>query len=40
MEKKDARGNIRFGIVLGVLAVLMLALTFGWAVFYLAAAHG
>lgn len=39
MEKKVARGNMRFGVVLVSLAVLMLAVAFIWAALYLAAAH-
>jgi len=40
VEQKDARGNIRFGIVLIVVAVLMMAIAFAWAAFYLGAGRG
>ncbi|HUY97696.1 MAG TPA: hypothetical protein VMW47_08800 [Verrucomicrobiae bacterium] len=40
MEKKEARGNMRLGVVLVVVAMLMMAIAFGWAAFYLSASHG
>ncbi|MGH7610885.1 MAG: hypothetical protein ACREN4_02580 [Candidatus Dormibacteria bacterium] len=39
MQRKDARGILRLGILLTVIAVLMLALAFIWAVIYLGAGH-
>ncbi len=39
-EKKGARDNMRLGIVMGVVALLMMAIAFGWAAFYLSATHG
>lgn len=40
MERNQARGNIRLGILMGVIAILMLALGFIWALIYINAAHG
>jgi len=40
VEKKEARGNMRLGVVLVVVAMLMMAIAFGWAAFYLSASHG
>ncbi|MGH7641919.1 MAG: hypothetical protein ACRENX_02710 [Candidatus Dormibacteria bacterium] len=39
MERKEARGNMRFGLLLTGLGILMLGLGFIWALIYLAAAH-
>ncbi len=39
MHQREARGNVRFGLLLTVIAILMLALGFIWAVIYLGAAH-
>ncbi len=35
MEKELAGRNIRFGLILAVLALLMLAASFVWAILYL-----
>lgn len=41
MQRRDAGGNMRFGIILTLIAVLMLAVAFIWAALYLgSAAHG
>ncbi|MGH7666108.1 MAG: hypothetical protein ACRENY_00860 [Candidatus Dormibacteria bacterium] len=39
MQRKEARGNMRLGILLTALGVLMLATAFIWAAIYLGAAH-
>jgi hypothetical protein len=39
MHRKEARSNVRMGILLTVIGVLMLGLGFTWALLYLAAAH-
>ncbi len=40
MQRKSAGGNMRLGITLTVIAVLMMAVAFAWATLYLGAAHG
>ncbi|MGC2190985.1 MAG: hypothetical protein WA751_01465 [Candidatus Dormiibacterota bacterium] len=39
MQRKEARANVRMGILLTVVGILMLALGFTWAILYLAASH-
>jgi hypothetical protein len=39
MHRKDARTNVRFGVLLTVIAILMLGVAFIWALLYLGAAH-
>jgi hypothetical protein len=39
MHQKEARGNVRFGLLLTAIAVLMLAMAFIWATLYLSASH-
>ncbi|MGH7639640.1 MAG: hypothetical protein ACREN7_04585 [Candidatus Dormibacteria bacterium] len=39
MERKDARGNVRFGIFLTIIAILMVAIAFIWAAIYLSSSH-
>jgi|GEM_PF-696498 len=39
MDQKEARGNVRFGLLLTVIAVLMLAMAFVWATLYLSSSH-
>ncbi len=39
MHRKEARSNVRMGILLTAIGVLMLGLGFTWALLYLAAAH-
>lgn len=39
MQRRSAGGNIRFGVILTLLAVLMLAVAFIWATLYLGTAH-
>jgi len=39
MDQKEARGNVRFGLLLTVIAVMMLALAFVWATLYLSSSH-
>ncbi|HUY09338.1 MAG TPA: hypothetical protein VMW80_07790 [Candidatus Dormibacteraeota bacterium] len=39
MQRKEARANVRFGLLLTGIGILMLGLGFIWAVLYLAAAH-
>jgi hypothetical protein len=40
MDKNLARRNIRLGIVLFVVLLLMLAITFVWAALYIRAVNG
>ena len=40
MQRRSAGGNMRFGMILTLVAVLMLAVAFIWAALYLASAHG
>ncbi|MDA8395463.1 MAG: hypothetical protein M0T72_09540 [Candidatus Dormibacteraeota bacterium] len=40
MQRRSASGNMRFGIILTLLAFLMLCVAFIWAALYLASAHG
>ncbi len=40
MQRRSAGGNMRFGIILTVIAFLMLVVAFVWATLYLGAAHG
>lgn len=40
MQRKRARGNIRLGIILTLVSVLMMAVAFIWATLYLGVAHG
>lgn len=39
MHRKEARANVRMGILLTGIGILMLGLGFSWALIYLAAAH-
>ena len=39
MHRKEARANVRFGLLLTAIAILMVALGFIWAVLYLGASH-
>lgn len=39
MHRKEARGTMRFGLLLTAIAILMLALGFIWATLYLGASH-
>ncbi|HEY6538337.1 MAG TPA: hypothetical protein VI138_04765 [Candidatus Dormibacteraeota bacterium] len=39
MHRKEARANVRFGVLLTVLAIVMLSLGFIWATVYLSASH-
>ncbi len=40
MQRKIAGGNIRFGVILTLIAILMLATAFIWATLYLGTTHG
>ncbi len=40
MQRRSAGGNMRFGVILTLLAFLMLCVAFIWAALYLASAHG
>ncbi len=40
MQRRSASGNMRLGLILTLIAVLMLAIAFTWAALYLASAHG
>lgn len=40
MNRRTAHGNMRFGMILTGLAILMLVVAFTWANLYLGAAHG
>ncbi|HVC22018.1 MAG TPA: hypothetical protein VNH82_01080 [Candidatus Dormibacteraeota bacterium] len=39
MHRKEARSNMRFGLLLTALGIAMLSLGFIWATVYLSAAH-
>jgi hypothetical protein len=39
MDQKDARGNVRFGLLLTAIAIVMLAMAFIWATLYLSSSH-
>ncbi|HVB13204.1 MAG TPA: hypothetical protein VNH38_00390 [Candidatus Dormibacteraeota bacterium] len=39
MHRKEARANVRLGVLLTVIGVSMLALAFIWATIYLGASH-
>lgn len=39
MDQKDARGNVRFGLLLTAIAIAMLAMAFIWATLYLSSSH-
>ncbi|HVC39535.1 MAG TPA: hypothetical protein VNH20_06140 [Candidatus Dormibacteraeota bacterium] len=39
MHRKEARANVRLGLLLTIIAVLMLSLAFIWATIYLGASH-
>ncbi|MFZ0994995.1 MAG: hypothetical protein WAO09_03300 [Candidatus Dormiibacterota bacterium] len=39
MDQKEARGNVRFGLLLTAIAILMLAMGFIWAIVYLSSSH-
>jgi hypothetical protein len=39
MQRRSARGNIRLGVVLTALGLLMGGVAAAWAILYLAAAH-
>ncbi|HUY57438.1 MAG TPA: hypothetical protein VMV12_06385 [Candidatus Micrarchaeaceae archaeon] len=39
MQRKESRANIRLGLLLTAIGILMLGLAFVWALIYLAAAH-
>lgn len=39
MQRKESRANIRLGLLLTAIGILMLGLAFAWALIYLAAAH-
>jgi hypothetical protein len=39
MHRKEARSNMRFGLLLTVLGIAMLSLAFVWATVYLSASH-
>jgi hypothetical protein len=40
MHRKSAAANMRLGITLTLIAILMMAVAFGWAALYLGTSHG
>jgi hypothetical protein len=40
MERRSARGNLRLGMALTTLYLLLWGVAFAWAFLYLKAAHG